>query len=227
MVITPDGRAEGGDARDTQAQQHRGGRPRILLASQSPRRRSLLSEHGFDFDLASVGVDDSGLSPGGADARAWVMSLAFLKASAAVGDELARAGGVVILGADTVCVKQGRIIGKPSSEAHAREIIRSLSDGEHEVLTGVALICPGTLHRDIYVDRSVVRVGPIADDMIDAYLASGQWRGKAGAYNLSERLDAGWPLECLGDPTSVMGLPMGTLEQRVRRFCDRSDDAAA
>lgn len=222
MVITPDGRGKGGNARNT-----RGGRPRILLASRSPRRRTLLSEHGFEFDLASAGIDDSGLDPGGADARAWVMSLAFLKASAAVGDELARAGGVIILGADTVCVKQGRIIGQPRDEAHAREIIRSLSNGEHEVLTGVALICPGTLHRDIYVDRSLVRVGVIPDDQIEAYLASGQWRGKAGAYNLRERMDAGWPLECLGDPTSVMGLPMATLDERVRRFCERSEDAAA
>ena len=76
MVITPEHPGNGGDARDATPM------PRILLASRSPRRRSLLAEHGFEFDLASVGVDDSGLSPGAVDPRAWVMSLAFLKASA-------------------------------------------------------------------------------------------------------------------------------------------------
>ncbi len=204
-----------------------GGRPRILLASRSPRRRQLLQEHGFEFELASASVDDSHLVPGQADARAWVMSLAFLKASAAVGDERADGGGVVILGADTVCAKDGRIIGQPRDESHAREIIITLSDGEHQVLTGVALICPGTLRRDIYVDQSTVRVGVITDEQRETYLASGQWRGKAGAYNLHERTEAGWPLECLGDPTSVMGLPMSTLEERIRAFCDRAGGAAA
>mgnify|MGYP003700372841 FL=1 len=221
MVITPGGRDEGEDSAPI-------GRPRILLASRSPRRRELLREHGFEFELASCSVDDGALRPGNAaDARAWVMSLAFLKASAAVGDPLAASGRIVVLGADTVCVKDGQIIGQPEDEAHARQIVRMLSDGEHEVLTGVALICPGTLRREIYVEQSVVRVGVIEEAWIDEYLATGQWRGKAGAYNLAERQRAGWPIECLGDPTSVMGLPMATLDERVRAFCERLGDAAA
>mgnify|MGYP000565195822 CR=1 FL=1 len=142
-------------------------------------------------------------------------------------DERAAEGGVVILGADTVCAVGGRIIGQPRDEAHARDMINTLSDGEHQVLTGVALICPGTLRREIYVDESLVRVGVISDEQRESYLATGQWKGKAGAYNLSERMDAGWPLECVGDPTSVMGLPMATLEQRVSAFCERGGEAAA
>ncbi|MFI4897224.1 MAG: Maf family protein, partial [Phycisphaerales bacterium JB059] len=210
MVITPGGRdeEEGSTPR---------GRPRILLASRSPRRRDLLREHGFEFELASCSVDDGALRPGNAsDPRAWVMSLALLKASAAVGDPLASSGRMVVLGADTVCVRDGQIIGQPEDEAHARRMVRLLADGEHEVLTGVALICPGTLRREIYVERSVVRVGVIEDAHIDEYLATGRWRGKAGAYNLAERQRAGWPLECVGDPTSVMGLPMATLDERLR-----------
>jgi septum formation protein len=53
--------------------------------------------------------------------------------------------------------------------------------------------------------------GDVDDDAIDEYVASGQWRGKAGGYNLEERLEAGWPIECEGDPTTVMGLPMRRL----------------
>ena len=172
-------------------------------------------------------MDDGALRPGHADARAWVMSLAFLKASAAVADPAASRGGVVVLGADTVCAVNGRVIGQPRDEDHAREIILELSDGEHQVLTGVALICPGSLRREIYVDQSVVRVGRISLSEIDEYLVTGAWRGKAGAYNLAERTDAGWPLECVGDPTSVMGLPMATLRERLEAFCQRLGDAAA
>ncbi len=222
MVITPGGRSEGGSGPSTS-----GRRPRILLASRSPRRRQLLEEYGYEFELASAGVDDSHLRRGQADARAWVMSLAFLKASAAVGDERAGGGGMIILGADTVCAVEGRIIGQPRDEAHARDIIHTLADGEHQVMTGVALICPGTLRREIYVDESLVRVGVISDEQRESYLATGLWRGKAGAYNLRERMDAGWPLECVGDPTSVMGLPMETLGERVAAFCERGGEAAA
>jgi predicted house-cleaning NTP pyrophosphatase (Maf/HAM1 superfamily) len=63
-----------------------------------------------------------------------------------------------------------------------------------------------------------VRVGHIPDLEIEWYLASGQWRGKAGAYNLSERLTAGWPIEYDGDPGTIMGLPMRKLTGRLAAF---------
>jgi septum formation protein len=61
-----------------------------------------------------------------------------------------------------------------------------------------------------------VTVGPIPETEITAYLDSGQWRGKAGAYNLAERLQAGWPISVEGDPGTVMGLPMVRLAERLR-----------
>lgn len=204
--------------------------PRVILASRSVRRRELLERHGYDFEVFESGVDDAGLARGDRDAGEWVMSLAFLKASAAVtrmasdSRETPRAG--VVLGADTVCVLGEEVIGQARDEREAARIIDRFSDATHEVLTGVALLCPRTRRRDMFVDRAVVRVGRITASMRDEYLATGMWRGKAGAYNLGERLDAGWPIEFDGDPTSIMGLPMDALAPRLDAFWRPSTGAA-
>ncbi|MFG0305124.1 MAG: Maf family protein [Phycisphaerales bacterium JB040] len=191
---------------------------RVWLASRSARRRLLLEQHGYEFGLAESGLDDGELIPGGVDPASWVMALAYLKANAAA-KSLAPADRTrPVLGADTVCVVGGEVIGQPRDADDARRILRLVSSGTHEVLTGVALICPCGTKRDVFFDRTVVRVGDL-EPYIDAYIASGDWRGKAGAYNLSERLEAGWPIEYEGDPTSIMGLPMELLAARVDAFC--------
>lgn len=198
--------------------------PRLFLASQSPRRRQLLAEHGFEHEAGHPGLDDGELEPGRVAPEAWVASLAYLKAAAGVeslgGRALARGG--LVLGADTTVVKDGEIIGQPKDAADAERIVRLLQDGEHEVLTGVALIDPATGERDVFVDRAAVRVGRLSEAQIVAYIASGAWRGKAGAYNLRERLEAGWPIEYDGDPTSIMGLPMRALRGRLERLGARA-----
>ncbi len=198
-------------------------KPLIYLASKSPRRRQLLGEAEIDFEHIDAGVDDGTLDPGPTDPHDWVASLAYLKASAAYA-QFQRAPGStpgLILGADTVVVKQDDIIGQPRDARHAAAIIRRLRDGSHVVVTGVALVDPETGERDLFIDAAVVTVGPIPNPEIEAYVGSGDWRGKAGAYNLQERIDAGWPLSCEGDPTTVMGLPMLRLPDRLVQFWRR------
>jgi len=124
----------------------------------------------------------------------------------------------VVVGADTVCVHEGKIIGQPEDRDHAREIIKEMRSGTHEVLTGVALLDPFSDRRELFVDRSVVTVGDIADDEIEAYLDSGLWKGKAGAYNITERLAAGWPIEFSGDESSIVGLPLARVMERLAAF---------
>ena len=68
------------------------------------------------------------------------------------------------------------------------------------------------------MDRSVVKVGALSDEQIESYLDSEQWQGKAGAYNITERLAAGWPIEFTGDETSIVGLPMTRTLERISRF---------
>lgn len=148
--------------------------------------------------------------------EAWVVALAYLKAEStrrALDTNLLEK--TVVLGADTVVVKEGEVIGQPRDQKEALAIIQRLMDGSHVVLTGVALLVPG-LPRELFTDAAHVRVGSIDDHAVAAYIESGDWTGKAGAYNLEERLAAWWPIEFEGDPSTIMGLPMRALAPRLR-----------
>lgn len=187
----------------------------LVLASTSKRRRQLLIEHGFEHEGIAPLLDDAQLRHGAGSAEEWVSALAYLKARS-VADAL-RAGGrsnVVVLGGDTVVVKDGEIIGQPRDEEDAERILSRLSGGEHRVLTGVALVHDG--RRDVFVEGARVRVGNLGSQRIRAYVEGDGWRGKAGAYNLLERLAEGWPIEYEGDPTCIVGLPMQRLSPVLR-----------
>lgn len=191
----------------------------LRLSSRSPRRRQLLDEHGIDHDAEHPGFDDSDLKPGLVSAGQWVAALAYLKAAA--GAALVReqrASVSAVLGADTAIVKDGKLIGTPRDAEDARAILRSLANGEHEVVTGVSLVCAATDKRVLFVDRAVVRLGPLTEVVIEEYVLSGAWAGKAGGYNLRERIEAGWPIQFEGDPGTIMGLPMRGLRDRLDRF---------
>lgn len=198
--------------------------PLIWLASRSPRRRELLTAAGLRHVAEHPGLEDSELVPGAVTPREWVAALAYLKASAGA----AIASGAVtertwVLGADTACVSGEAMIGTPHNVDEARAMMRTFRETEHEVVTGVALIElePGVsptivpARRSLFSTSALVRWGTVDDDEIERYLTSGQWQGKAGGYNLRERLEAGWPITFAGDPTGVMGLPMEALLRKL------------
>jgi septum formation protein len=186
----------------------------LWLASRSERRRRLLDAAGVPVRIRPAGVDDGRLRPGRAPAPHWVMSLAYFKARW-VADALAAdpdGPDGTVLGADTVCVHGGVILGQPAGDDDARGMLRALRASTHVTMTGVCFITCDDRRRWLLVDRAVVRFGALDDDEIDRYVAAGAWKGKAGGYNLQERVDAGWPIVCEGDPATVMGLPMRRLE---------------
>ncbi len=190
----------------------------MLLTSRSPRRRQLLAQHAIDFLAEHPGVEDSILEPGTATPEGWVAALAYLKSRA--GLEVFASNlrpGDILLGADTACVMGGRLFGTPRDADEARAIIRGFSGRVHDVVTGVTILDPFTMERRLLVDRATVRMGRLSDAQIDEYIAGGQWAGKAGAYNLEERVAAGWPIEVAGDPTTVVGLPMRLLLRELDR----------
>jgi len=193
-------------------------RPRILLTSRSPRRRQLLAQHALEFLAEHPGIEDSGLEPGRVSPESWVTALAYLKSRAGlVAFAAAVRPGDLILGADTACVMGGRLYGTPRDADEARSIIRAFSGRIHDVVTGITLLDPFTSDRTLLVDRATVRVAPLTEEQIEPYIAGGQWAGKAGAYNLEERVAAGWPIEVAGDPTTVVGLPMRLLLRELDR----------
>lgn len=198
--------------------------PLIWLASRSPRRRELLTAAGLRHVAEHPGLEDSELVPGLVTPREWVAALAYLKASA--GAEMASASATErtwVLGADTACVAGDAMIGTPRDVVEARKMMQTFRESEHEVVTGVALVevasateMPlATRRRSLFATSAMVRWGSVSDEEIERYLASGQWQGKAGGYNLRERLEAGWPITFAGDPTGVMGLPMDALLRKL------------
>lgn len=191
----------------------------LLLASRSPRRRLLLEQAGIQHTADDPGIDDGGLVPGSVEPSHWVAALAYLKAAA--GLALCPGHHGPVLGADTVCIVEGRILGQPRDEADAERMLLSFENRTHDVATGVAILIQDNnriIRRQIFADRASVRVGALGPSRITEYLETGRWRGKAGAYNLEERLAAGWPIEVQGDPTTVVGLPMRRLVPRLERL---------
>ncbi len=195
----------------------------LYLASRSPRRRRMLHEAGVQARIRPAEIDDGRLDPGDAVPAHWVMALAYLKGRW-VADDLAlgKDHGGFVLAADTVCVHGGRILGQPNSAEAARRMLGFLRDDVHETLTGVCIISLENFRRRLLADRAIVHCGSISDDEVDDYIDSGQWRGKAGGYNLKDRIDAGWPIECQGDPDTVMGLPMRRLTPWLDQIRERS-----
>ncbi len=190
---------------------------RLILASSSPRRSLLLRERGFEPEVVRPRIDDAELAkPAQVSPLVWVSALAYLKGRAVL-DALTDAGKPVVLAADTVVVKGGRVIGQPRDAAHARAIIETLEDGSHTVATGVAILGIAEA-RVLLLDSARVSVGRIGPEKIEEYVESGDWQGKAGAYNLVERIGAGWPITYEGDPGTIMGLPMEILTPVLARM---------
>lgn len=188
---------------------------RVVLASRSPRRTWLLGLAGITHETMLPGFEDGVLVPGKVPGTLVPAALAYLKAWA-VAQRLgsAETGNRVVIGADTACTMDGSLIGTPTNADDARQMIRTFMDREHEVLTGVALVREGT-KREMFVDRARVWMGRLSEEELMEYVDSGAWQGKAGGYNLLDRLNAGWPLRYEGDPTTIMGLPMKRLVGRL------------
>jgi septum formation protein len=190
----------------------------LCLASASPRRRHLLEEAGFPFTIRPADLDDGSFVRGqGTTPQAWAMALAWLKARR-VASLLDDPAAGVVLAADTICEVDGEVFGQPRHESDARRMLRAMRGRAHRTITGVCLLDRATGARRLFFDEAVVHVGDLDDETIDTYIAGGEWKGKAGAYNLADRIAAGWPITCEGDPTTVMGLPMRRLEPILRRL---------
>lgn len=185
--------------------------PTLVLASASPRRRELLLEAGYDFEVHPADVDEGALPPGILPADAAVL-LSKRKADA-LGT---RFPDRVILAADTVVAFGDQMLGKPLDAAHARRMLRLLAGTTHVVITGVAV-----LHRLANLEKtarsmSAVRMRPLTETEIAAYVATNQWQGKAGGYGIQDRDP--FVRKVSGDYTNVVGLPM----KLVRRLLDEA-----
>ena len=181
----------------------------IVLASGSPRRRQLLEMLRIPFRVMRPDVDEHVL-PGEAPDR-YVTRLSRAKAEAV----LARAPGELILAADTTVVLDGAIFEKPTSPAHAVEMLSRLQGQTHEVMTAVAVARDGDLAQALDVSRVTFR--PADRPSLEAYVATGEPLDKAGAYAIQ---GLGAPLieRVEGDFFGVMGLPLRLALDLLARF---------
>lgn len=172
---------------------------RLVLGSASPRRRELLATLGIVPDaLRAADIDETPLP--GELPRAYCARIAREKARA-----LPPGPGEVVLCADTTVALGRRIMGKPSDEAEARAFLRALSGRRHRVLT--ALCVAGPAGRRERLVESQVRLKRLSEEEIAAYLASGDWRGKAGGYGIQGPAAAFIPW-ISGSWSAVVGLPL-------------------
>jgi len=186
--------------------------PHLILASSSPRRRDLLRGAGYRFVVRPPPVGEHAVPPHGSPG-AYVESLAYLKAEAAVEAHGLQAG--LVLGADTAVELDGRLIGKPADPDDARRILARLSGTQHRVLTGLALVDLDRGRRLLAHEATVIRMAEMSPEAIDAYVASGEAMGKAGAYAVQETGDR--YVEAMeGSRTNVVGLPMQLLERMLK-----------
>ncbi len=176
-------------------------KPRLHLASQSPRRRQLLDQLGMHYRLLAVDIDEAWRPP--ETARAYVTRLALAKAERGRA-ELQAGTGDWVLGADTAVVLDDVILGKPRDEAHGLEMLEALSGRRHQVYTGVALV--GRLSYTA-VSLSTVSLRPLSGVERRAYWRSGEPLGKAGAYAI-QGLAAAFIEHLDGSYSGVMGLPL-------------------
>ncbi len=189
-------------------------RPRIdlALASGSPRRIELLSTLGLNYIVVNHGIDEMTIE--GESPEAQVRRLARAKAAHAS----KRAPDLWILGADTIVVIDGNILGKPQDEQEARSMLASLAGRTHEVFTGYALVrasAPGkSRQRQV---RSRVHIRSLSDDEIAAYVKTGEPMDKAGAYAI-QGIGAAIVEWIEGSYTNVVGLPVCELAQDLKEL---------
>lgn len=183
-------------------------KPQLVLASASPRRAALLSQLGLAFTVNAGDIDET-RRPGEA-VEDMVQRLALTKAEAA-----ARGETLPVLGADTVVVVDGTVLGKPADRVEGLWMLTQLSGRAHEVLTAIALV--HGRRSEVRLSRSIVTFRPISAAEAEAYWASGEPRDKAGGYGIqgiggifAERIE--------GSYSGIVGLPLAETEALLQAF---------
>ena len=183
---------------------------KIVLASQSPRRRELLGKMGLEFTTKAPEIDETALS--GLPARQLVEALSREKALWAARQEDPEA---IVIGSDTVVVRDGEILGKPASPAQAEEMLASLSGRSHEVCTGIT-VCQGDRVVS-QVEVTQVTFRHLTPQEIAQYVRTGEPMDKAGAYGI-QGLGALLVEGIQGDYSAVVGLPVCRLGRMLLDF---------
>lgn len=188
--------------------------PRIVLASQSPRRADLLERLGLEFEVEPADIDEG--YPEHEMPATYAERLAREKAIAVAH----RNHGALVIGSDTIVVLDSDVLGKPEDEADAVRMLNRLSGREHEVFTAVAAVLGGRVESS--VERVSVRFRALDEREIEAYVATGEPLDKAGAYGI-QGFGSALVESIQGDYFAVVGLPVVRMLSLIRRLGWRYD----
>ena len=191
----------------------------LRLASQSPRRRRLLAWLDVPFSATSVDTPEDLDTPLASDPPALAESLASEKADAALAQDLSE--GALLLCFDTIVVLDGRVLGKPRDLPDAWRMLRALSGRTHQVVTGVALACPGDADARTFAVTTDVTMKTLTDCQIEAWMAHGEFMGCAGAYNIERQVAEVTADDCY---QNVAGLPLCHLYAELVREAEKGVD---
>lgn len=190
---------------------------KIILGSKSPRRKELLEQIGLEFEIL---VSDEEEVITSSEPEKVVEELSLQKA---VNVEKLFGGRTkydkyIVIGADTVVALDGQIMGKPKDEAHAKEMLRTLSGNTHQVYTGVTLIINDNGRREVksFAKCTLVNMYDISDDEIDEYIATKEPMDKAGSYGI-QGIGGKFISGIEGDYNNVVGLPIAEIYQQLKK----------
>lgn len=185
---------------------------RLILASRSPRRRELLREAGYLFEVIAPSDKAEHLDAeavGSESPAELAARLAWQKAA----DVARNISAGIVIGCDTIVECQGKILGKPADQEDARQILLTLSGQEHWVYSGLCVWPVPSGEPLVRVAKSRLRMDPLQPEQLQEYLQSGQWEGKSGAFGYQDRL--GWVHLIEGSESNVVGLPLELLAEML------------
>lgn len=175
--------------------------PRLILASASPQRQSLLREAGYEFIVNPADINEDNHPP-----RLLPHELARYLANAKAEAIARQFPDDIVLAADTVVAFGDQVVGKPSDAEHARKTLELLSGTTHVVTTGIAVIHKARSFARSTRVMTAVRVRPLTRQEIDQYVATNEWQGKAGGYGIQD--PDPFVTRLYGSRSNVIGLPM-------------------
>ena len=188
--------------------------PNLILASQSPRRKQLLLQAGYDFQVIIPDEDAELGALSRETPRELVSRLSFQKAASVAH----RVTSGIVIGCDTIVECRGRVLGKPEDREHALRMLQMLRGQVHHVYSGLCLWRRPDDKSIVRVDATKLRMDHRGDEELEEYLETGAWQGKAGAFGYQDRL--GWVHVVTGSESNVVGLPLDlfaeTLEELER-----------
>ncbi|GAI84477.1 unnamed protein product [marine sediment metagenome] len=180
---------------------------RIILASKSIDRSKILNRLNISFETLSTNINESDYKDQYTDPIDLVKELAKAKALKAKKLLSSKEIGTVIIAADTIVEFNGKVIGKAENEIEAFQILKTLANHSHNLITGIALTRVDDPKIIVDYDITVVTFLDLSDDDIRNYLKSEEWKGRAGAYSIRDRASL-FIEEIRGSPSNVIGLPM-------------------